>query len=148
MTTNLSQTEQGFTERIFLAGVIQLRLLIADDSSVLRASLVEIFSRVEGIEVVGEAQDVPEALASIRALQPDVVVLDIQMPGGCGIDVLREVKRDYPKTIVIMLTNHLEPQYRQGCAQLGANYFLSKSTDSKLLIEIAEHLAAAKGTTR
>ena len=90
-----------------------MKVFVADDSAALRRRLTEMFSLIEGIEVVGEAQDAPETLASIRALQPDVVVLDIQMPGGNGIDVLREVKRDYPKTIVIMLTNHPEPQYRQ-----------------------------------
>ena len=125
-----------------------MRLLIVDDSAALRARLAAIFSLIEGIEVVGQAQNAPEALASIRALRPEIVILDIQMPGGSGIDVLREVKRDYPQTIVIMLTNHAEPQYRKRCMDLKADYFLSKSTDSKLLIEIGEELAAAKGTTR
>ena len=125
-----------------------MRLLIVDDSAALRARLAAIFSLIEGIEVVGQAQNAPEALASIRALRPEIVILDIQMPGGSGIDVLREVKRDYPQTIVIMLTNHAESQYRKRCMDLKADYFLSKSTDSKLLIEIGEELAAAKGTTR
>ena len=123
-----------------------MRLLIADDSTAFRDRLAELFSVVEGIEVVGQAQDVPEAMASVRALRPEIVILDIQMPGGSGIDVLREVKRDYPETIVIMLTNHPGPQYRKKCAELKADYFLSKSTDSKLLIEIAEHLADARGS--
>ena len=123
-----------------------MRLLIVDDSAPLRARLAAIFSLIEGIKVIGQAQDAPEALASIRALRPDVVILDIQMPGGSGIDVLREVKRRYPSTIAIMLTNHPYPQYQQRCAELGADYFLSKSTDSKLLIEIGEQLAGAKAS--
>ena len=125
-----------------------MKVFVADDSAALRRRLTEMFSLIEGIEVVGEAQDAPEALASIRALQPDVVVLDIQMPGGNGIDVLREVKRDYPQTIVVILTNHADPQYRRRCMELKADYFLSKSKDSKLLIEIGEELGAARGKTR
>ena len=124
-----------------------MRLLIADDSSALRERLAEMFSLVEGTEVVGEVQDAPAAIAAIDALRPDVVILDIQMPGGSGIDVLREIKREHPQTTVVMLTNHPESQYRQRCAELKADYFLSKSTDSKLLIEIVEQLAAARGTT-
>ena len=58
--------------------------------------------------------------------------------------MLREVKRSYPSTIAIMLTNHPYPQYQQRCAELGADYFFCKSTDSKLLIEIGEQLAGAK----
>ena len=125
-----------------------MRLLIVDDSAAWRQRLAAMFSPVEGIEVVSQAQDAPEALALVRALRPEMVILDIQMPGGGGIDVLREVKRDYPKTVVVMLTSHPEPPYRQRCAELGADYFLSKSTGSQLLIEIGEQLAAAAGTTR
>ena len=121
-----------------------MKLLIADDSEALKQRLIELFSRIEGIKVIGQAQNVPEALVAARTLRPEVIVLDIQMPGGSGIDVLREVKRDYPETIVIMLTNHAEGQYRKRCMELKADYFLSKSADSKLLVKIGEELAAAK----
>ena len=124
-----------------------MKIVIVDDSAALRARLVEMLSRIEGIEVIGQAQDAPQGLASIHALRPEVVVLDIQMPGGSGIDVLREVKRDYPETIVIMLTNHEDSQYRAKCMALQADYFLSKSTDSSLLVEIGKQLAAAIGPT-
>ena len=124
-----------------------MKMVIVDDSAALRARLVEMLARIEGIEVVGQAQDAAQALASIHALRPEVVVLDVQMPGGSGIDVLREVKRDYPETIVIMLTNHADSQYRTKCMALRADYFLSKSIDSALLVEICEQLAA-RGTTR
>jgi DNA-binding NarL/FixJ family response regulator len=121
------------------------RMLIVDDSAELRRRLVEMLALVSGIEVVGEATSAVEAISSIHALRPDVVILDIQMPGGSGIEILGEVKRDYPNTVVIMLTNHAEPQYQKRCRELKADYFLSKSTDSKLLVEIGEQLARAKG---
>jgi DNA-binding NarL/FixJ family response regulator len=119
-----------------------LGVFVVDDSAALRVRLIEMLSQVEGVMVVGQAQDVSEAIAGIGALQPDVVILDIQMPGGSGIDVLRSLKQNHPAMIAIMLTNHPYPQYQRRCAELGADFFLSKSTDSKVLIEISERLVA------
>jgi len=121
-----------------------LTVLIADDSAALRERLVEIFSEVRGLNIVGLAEDVATATAAIAELKPEVVILDIQMSGGTGIDVLCDLKRSYPSTVAIMLTNHLYPQYRQKCLELGADYFLSKSIDMQLLIDIVRHLATAK----
>lgn len=120
-------------------------VFVVDDSAALRQRVVEMLSAITGLEVIGQAQNAREALSSINSLRPEVVILDIQMPGGSGIDVLREVKRQYPNTAVIILTNHTEPQYQERCIELKADYFLSKSTDSKLLVEIGEQLASAKG---
>lgn len=122
-----------------------MKILIVDDSAALRERLAAMFSAIPGLEVVGQAADVPSASAAISELRPDIAVLDIEMSGGSGIDVLRDLKQAYPATVAIMLTNHPYPQYRQRCAELGADYFLCKSTDSKLLIEIGERLAKAKG---
>ena len=124
-----------------------MRLLIADDSAALRERLVEMFSQIDGIEIVGQARDVRQAFDSVRSLRPDAVILDIQMPGGSGIDVLREIKQNHASMIAIVLTNHPYPQYQQKCSELGADYFLCKSTDAKLLVEIGEQLAEGKGNT-
>lgn len=121
------------------------KVLVVDDSAELRRRLVEMLSPIPGIAVVGEATSAVEAISSIHVQRPDVVILDIQMPGGSGLDVLREVKSDYPDTVVVMLTNHAEPQYQKRCSELKADYFLSKATDSKLLVEIGGQLARAKG---
>jgi DNA-binding NarL/FixJ family response regulator len=125
----------------------RLKLLIADDSAALCDRLVNMFSELEGVEVIGLAQDVPSAHAAIRTLSPDVVILDIQMPGGSGIDVLRAVKEKRSSTIVIMLTNHPYIQYRQKCLELGADYFFSKSTDAQRLREVIEELTESQGYT-
>jgi len=130
----------GETEKMKPPTTKVLGVFVADDSAPLRSRLIEMLSKIEGIEVVGQAQDVSEALSGIGALRPDVVILDIQMPGGSGIDVLRDVKQNYPEMIAIMLTNHPYPQYQHRCAELGADFFLSKSTDSKTLIQISERL--------
>jgi len=65
------------------------------------------------------------------------------MRDGSGIDILREAKRHYPATKVIILTNFPEPQYETKCAELGADFFLRKSTDSHRLVEISERLASS-----
>ena len=122
-------------------------MLIADDSALLRKRLKELLRGIKGVQLAGEAANVGEALAAVRSLEPDLVLLDIQMPGGSGIEVLREVKRQNASIIVIMFTNHTYPQYQRHCAEFGADYFLCKSTDSKLLIEIIEQLAAERTDT-
>ena len=83
-----------------------MRVLVVDDSEVVRSRLAEMLSVVEGVEVVGEAVDAVEALELQARMQPDTLILDIRMPGGNGIDVLQEVKRSYPGTSVIILTNY------------------------------------------
>jgi len=118
-----------------------LRVLIADDSVSLCDRLVGMFAELENVEIVGLAHDVVSANAAIDKLAPDVAILDIQMPGGSGIDVLRTLKQSHSSTIAIMLTNHPYPQYRQKCLELGADYFFSKSTDAQRLLEVIGQLA-------
>lgn len=122
-----------------------MRVLVVDDSVILRERVVKMFSAIAGVKVVGQASSVKAATAMVHVTHPDVVILDIEMPDGSGINLLRDLKRDYPATVVIMLTNHAEPRYRSKCFELKADYFLSKSTDSKLLVEIGEQLVRAKG---
>ncbi len=117
-----------------------MRILLVDDSPVVRERLAALLAEVEGVEVVGQAQDAPEAIAAIRALQPDVVTLDIRMPGGNGIDALAEVKKLRPTPVVIMLTNYPYPQYRKKCLDAGADYFLDKSTEFEQVAQILERL--------
>ncbi len=122
-----------------------MKVLIADDAARLRQHLSEAISAIKRIESVAQAQDVSEACESVRRFHHDLVLLDIQMPGGSGIDVLREVKQKSPATTVIMFTNYSDPQYQQKCVELGADHFLSKSRDFKQLIKIVEELAVSKG---
>ena len=82
-----------------------------------------------GIEVVGQAETVAEAISAIEKLQPDVVILDIRMPDGNGIEVLQTVKQGGSGPMVIILTNYPYPAYRQKCLQVGADFFLDKSTE-------------------
>jgi two-component system response regulator DevR len=71
----------------------KIKVFIADDSLIVREHLVTMLDELAGIEIVGQAGTVTEAISAIRILQPDVVILDIRMPGGSGIDVLENIKQ-------------------------------------------------------
>jgi DNA-binding NarL/FixJ family response regulator len=104
-------------------------VLIADDSQVVVERLRAMLSELREIELAGQARTVPEALHAVRSLRPDVVILDLQMPGGRGMDVLKTVQREQPGSAVIVLTNQSHSQYRKKCLENGARSFLDKSTD-------------------
>ena len=106
-----------------------IKVFIADDSLIVREHLVTMFEELAGIEVVGQAENVAEAISAIRLLQPDAVILDILMPGGSGIKVLENIKQSGVGPMVIVLTNYPYPVFRQKCLQAGADFFLDKSTE-------------------
>ena len=117
-----------------------MRVLIADDSQVVRERLISMLSDFHEIEVIGEAKDSSEAIEAICRLKPDVVILDIRMPGGSGIDVLRAIKKDHqamPK--VIMLTNFPYSQYRKKCMDAGADFFFDKSREFENVAQVLRH---------
>jgi Response regulator containing a CheY-like receiver domain and an HTH DNA-binding domain len=117
-----------------------IKIFIADDSFNVRKGLIAMLSRVEGIQITGQAQNVHEAIGSIQALKPDVVILDIKMPGGSGVDVLKYIKKEQPSTVVIILTNCPYPQYRQECMDKGANFFFDKSIELAKVIDVCRGL--------
>jgi len=106
-----------------------MRVLIADDSQVVTERLRNMLSELKGVEIAGHAGTVPEALHAVRSLRPDVVLLDLQMPGGRGMDVLKTIRREQPGLTVIVLTNQSHSQYRKKCLDNGARSFFDKSTE-------------------
>ncbi|HEX8556526.1 MAG TPA: response regulator transcription factor [Pyrinomonadaceae bacterium] len=117
-----------------------MMFFIADDSGPVRERLIDLLSEVDGAEVIGQAANVGDAVEGVRRLKPHVVILDIQMPGGSGIDVLKEIKRESLPPLVLMLTNHASPQYRKKCLEWGADFFLDKSRDLECLLTIFRNL--------
>jgi two-component system, NarL family, response regulator DevR len=108
---------------------------IVDDSEVMRARIAESVADIAGVEIVGQSGDPFEALDRIGKLQPDIVILDIRLPGKSGIDVLKDTKKESPAPIVIMVTNYPYRQYRQGCMAAGADYFFSKINEFEMIRE-------------
>jgi CheY-like chemotaxis protein len=107
----------------------KLKVFICDDSATVRERLVTMVLDLPKMDVVGQAQDVPGSLDAIRQTRPDVVILDIRMPGGNGIEVLRKLKKMNPAPKVIMLTNFAYVQYRKKCEEAGMDFFFDKSTE-------------------
>jgi DNA-binding NarL/FixJ family response regulator len=111
--------------------------LIADDHAVLRAGLRMLLEAQHDIEVVGDAGDGAEVVQKARALQPDVVLLDLSMPGPHSGEVIRQVLRACPKTRVLVLTMHDDPAYLASAMAAGAaGYVVKKVADSELLSAI------------
>ena len=117
-----------------------MRLFIADDSEILRVRLIDMLSEIEGIEIIGQAQESLDAIKSIQELNPHVVILDIRMPRINGIKVLEAIKKDDESPTVIIFTNYLYPQYRKKCMDLGADFFFDKSTEFEKLFDTVKYL--------
>ena len=106
-----------------------MKVFIADDSSVVVERLADLLEEVPGARLVGKAADVAHAVDGIRAMKPDAIILDLQMPGGSGLDVLRAIRPSFPDMQVVICTNYPHPKYREECLTAGANFFLDKSVD-------------------
>jgi DNA-binding NarL/FixJ family response regulator len=106
-----------------------MKVFIVDDSKVVVERLADLLQEVPGAQLVGQAGDVPEAVRGIRKTKPDALILDLQMPGGSGLDVLRAVRTEYPHLHVLICTNFPYPQYREECLTAGASFFIDKSSE-------------------
>ena len=125
-----------------------MRLFIADDSRIVRERLIEMLADLEGLEIIGQAQDSLEAIESIQRLKPHVVVLDIRMPKGNGIKVLETIKKYEQSPKVIIFTNYPYPQYRKRCMEAGADFFFDKSTEFEKLIDTVKLLIRKSSHTK
>lgn len=111
-------------------------VFIVDDSIAIRERLARLLGEIEGVSVVGEADSPSAAVDGILRLRPDLVVLDIHLLNGSGIEVLREVHPRIPGIVFVVLTNHPDLQYRRICMQAGASYFLDKNTEFATVGEV------------
>ena len=112
------------------------RVAILDDSSIVRERLVSMLSENPLVDIVSQCSLPFEAVSAIRNLQPDLVILDISMPGGSGVEVLQLIKKEKLSPKVVMLTNFGNEQCRQRCLQLGADYFFDKSTEFEKILAL------------
>lgn len=110
------------------------RILLADDHAVLRAGLRLLLNSQEGLEVVGEASTGVETLSLARELQPDLILLDLSMPSMDGLEALPTLRRLAPKSRILILTMHDDPQYlRRALSSGAAGYVLKRAADVELL---------------
>lgn len=119
-----------------------IRVLLADDHAVVRRGLTQILSETGDIQIEGEASSGDELRALAQSKRWDVAILDIHMPGGNGIELLKELRRDNPKACVLVLTGYLEAEYGVRAVRAGAAGFLTKEGAPEQLIEAVRKVAA------
>ena len=117
-----------------------MKVFLADDSEVIREHLVNVISEINEIEIVGQADDGNETVKSVSKLKPDVVILDIRMPGNGGLSALKVIKSKNLAPVVIILTSYPYPEYRKRCLEDGADYFFDKSNEIEEMINILKKL--------
>lgn len=121
-----------------------IRVLIVDDHAIVRQGLRLLLSGEADIEVVGEAADGQMAIQQIQALQPDVVLLDLLMPGMNGIDVLKQLEDTQESPVMLVLTSSLEDQLITTALSVGAMGYLLKTARSAEVIAAIHQVAAGK----
>ena len=107
----------------------KLKVLIVEDSEVVTRRIRSMLKEIPEVSVVGEAVNGTEALAITGTMHPDVVLLDIHLPGINGVEVLKEIKLMSHHTTVMMLTNYSDFHHRKRCKEAGADYFFDKSIE-------------------
>ena len=115
-----------------------LRLLVVDDHEVVRQGLVALIDRREKFQVVAEAGTVEEALDAARRFQPDLVIMDVRLPDGSGIEACREIRAELPNTRVVMLTSYPDEEAVLSAIIAGASGYLLKQIRARDLVSALE----------
>ena len=118
-----------------------LRVLIVDDHEVVREGLRSLLNRRPGISVVGEAGNVAAAVSETQRLQPDVVIMDVRLPDGSGVEACREIRQESPEVKVIMLTSYADEEAVFASILAGAAGYLLKQTRAQALADAIEAVA-------
>lgn len=121
------------------------RILITDDHAIVREGLRLILETIDGIEIVGESIDGAECLQMVPDLKPDVVLMDLQMPGMDGITAIGHLQHDHPEVAIVILTTFDDDEMILRGLQSGARGYLFKDTDRETLLDTI--FTAAKGET-
>ncbi len=114
------------------------RIILVDDHELVRIGLKSLLERHPQFDVVGEAGSAREALEQVEALRPDVVVMDIRLPGTSGIDVCEQIVNQFPETKVLMLTSYAEDEMLFSAIRAGASGYVLKQIGSEDLIKAIE----------
>lgn len=114
----------------------RIRVLIADDHALLRQGLRQILEMEKDMDIVGEASTGNEVLKLHKQLSPDVILLDISMPGISGVEVAKEIKKEKGETGIVMLTIHDSEEYLFEAIKAGVNGYVLKDVDPEILIEV------------
>ncbi|HOY36275.1 MAG TPA: response regulator transcription factor [Piscinibacter sp.] len=119
-------------------------VLICDDHQIVRQGIKQILADASDLSLAGEAASGPEAIARVRAGGIDVVLMDIAMPQRDGLDVLKQLKAEFPKLPVLMLSTYPDRQYAVRSLKLGAAGYLNKSADAEQMTEAIRRVAGGR----
>lgn len=125
---------------------MKIRIVIVDDHEVVRIGMRSLLEQYSQYEVVGEAGNAKEAVAQVEAFHPDIVLMDIRLPGKSGIDACEEIKRNAPDTKVLMLTSYAEDEMLFSAIKAGASGYVLKQIDSEGLIKSLEAVARGEAS--
>ena len=118
----------------------KLLILMVDDNMGFIERMKGLVEEVKNVGYINIASDYNEAFKAVNEEKPDIILLDINLPGKSGIEILKKVRGEGNTCKVIMLTNHADDYYRQQCKELGADYFLDKSNDFAKVPDIISRL--------
>lgn len=118
----------------------KLDILIVDDNMLFTERMITMLDEVSDIRYINVASDYNEAFKLVNEESPDLVLLDINLPGKSGIELLKSIRESGNDCQVIMITNHADDYYRQLCKQIGADHFLDKSNDFSSVPDIISRI--------
>lgn len=116
------------------------RVLLVESSAVERERIRNRVALFANVRIVAEAGTAADALTFFRIVRPDAVIIDVSLPGGGGLRLLHEIKREQPNCIVMILTMADFPAWRARCRELGADYFFEKTSEFEGLIAVLSEL--------
>jgi two-component system, NarL family, invasion response regulator UvrY len=121
-----------------------IRILIVDDHPIVREGIAAVLSRIPDVEIVGEAGDAGEAIEKARTCAPDLVLLDISLPGRSGLEVLDILHVQFPAIKVLMVSTYPEKQYAVRCLKSGASGYLTKKDSTSEMLPAIQTIMKGK----
>jgi DNA-binding NarL/FixJ family response regulator len=123
-------------------GIMKMKVLVVDDSEPVGERILSMLSEIKNVQSIGRVASLNEAREVLPWLKPDLMILDIQLPDGNGMEFIKVVKATEHPTKIMVLTNHSLPIFRKKCEKLGADFFLDKAKDFPMISEICGSLAS------
>src|SRR5262249_41585789 len=117
------------------------RVVLVDDHEIVREAIKARMSAVDGVEIVGEAETAEEVIEKVKELEPDVVIVDVELPGKDGIDATKDILKTRPETRVIIFTAHAQPDLLTLALRAGASGYVLKSAPSEDIARAIEVVA-------
>ncbi len=118
----------------------QKKILIVDDHPIVRRGLMDMFRGEEGLEICGEASGASEAITLVESKQPDLVLLDLSLAEGSGLELIKQLKAQHPHLSILVVSIHSETQFADRAIKAGAHGYINKSDAISNIVEAAKHV--------